>query len=132
MPCLDWWRVSVRPLLAYVVDADQLSRTLDQRAARVRAYCWAKSTWKTKASQWRKYIAFCTMLIIPVVPTAVDNMCRFVVYLSDLSDRTNVNVDGDEHHTSGGVGGIDGLVSTLAPPGCNRRYYSTDQHWPAA
>ena len=70
-------------MISVVPDASQLRRTLDSRAAKVRAYCWAPSTWRTKASQWRKYITFCALLLTPVVPTTVDSMCRFIVYLSD-------------------------------------------------
>jgi hypothetical protein len=69
--------------LVFVADAALLVQTLDRKAAQVRAYCWAPSTWRTKASQWKKYIAFCALLLIPVVPTTVDTMCRFAVYLSD-------------------------------------------------
>ena len=66
-----------------VADASRLLRDLDRRAAEVRSYCWAPSTWRTKASQWKKYITFCALLLTPVVPTSVDTMCRFIVYLSD-------------------------------------------------
>ena len=69
--------------MCFVADASRLLQSLDRRAAEVRSYCWAPSTWRTKASQWKKYIAFCSLLLIAVVPTTVDTMCRFIVYLSD-------------------------------------------------
>ena len=60
-----------------------LRRKLDLRAAELRAQAWSESTWRTKASQWRKYIKFCTLVRCPPVPADLKTMCRYVVYLMD-------------------------------------------------
>ena len=56
---------------------------MDLRAAEIRAMAWSPSTWKTKASQWRKYIKFCALVMCPPVPADLRIMCRYVVYLAD-------------------------------------------------
>ena len=64
---------------------------LEAKAAKVRSYCWAESTWRTKASQWKKYIGFCALLLIPVVPTTVSMMCNFIIYLSDTLSYVSID-----------------------------------------
>ena len=52
-------------------------------AAEARAHAWAPATWRTKASQWKRYIAFCTWLGCRVLPTDSLTMSRYIMFLSD-------------------------------------------------
>lgn len=52
-------------------------------ASEARAHAWAPATWRTKASQWKRYIAFCTWLGCRVLPTDVTTMSRYIMFLSD-------------------------------------------------
>ena len=42
---------------------------------------WAPTTWRTKGSQWKKYLSFCSDTALVPVPTDTTMMCRFVVSL---------------------------------------------------
>lgn len=55
---------------------------LDRRVGEAKAQAWALSSWNTKLSQWRKYLRFCFMFNLEPLPTTVQNLCRYVVYLS--------------------------------------------------
>ena len=58
-------------------------------AAEARAHAWAPATWRLKASQWKRYIAFCTWLGVRVLPTDAVTLTRYAMYLSDcLKFRT--------------------------------------------
>ena len=43
---------------------------------------WSQSTWKTKSSQWRKYVTFCGKVACAPVPADLRLLCRYVVYLA--------------------------------------------------
>ena len=64
---------------------------LDSKAAEIRAHAWSVTTWKTKCSQWKKYINFCAKSASPILPTSVQTMCRYIVYLSE--DLKYVTID---------------------------------------
>ena len=76
---------------SYVVVEEQLCAELDSRAAEIRAHAWSVTTWKTKCSQWKKYINFCAKSASPILPTSVQTMCRYIVYLSE--DLKYVTID---------------------------------------
>ena len=38
--------------------------------------------WKTKTSQWKRYLSFCKLADATPVPTKLDVMCRYAVYLA--------------------------------------------------
>jgi len=56
---------------------------LDRMAAEARAHVWSPATWRTKASQWKRYIVFCTWLGVRVLPTDSLTMSRYIMFLSD-------------------------------------------------
>ena len=69
-------------LFSCVVAAQERCRQLDFRAAELRSKAWAPSSWKTKTSQWRRYIRFCASIRCAALPTNCKLMCRYAVELS--------------------------------------------------
>ena len=65
----------------YVAGAVKLRNDLDLRAAQVRAQAWAPTTWRTKSSQWKKYVLFCSKIRVPALPTDCNLLCRYIVSL---------------------------------------------------
>ena len=43
----------------------------------------AASSWKTRASQWKSYLKFCELISCPPLPADSQQVCRYIVYLSD-------------------------------------------------
>lgn len=43
---------------------------------------WSASTWKTKTSQWKRFLGFCELAGATPVPTKLNVMCRYAVHLS--------------------------------------------------
>ena len=54
---------------------------LDYKAADLRAKAWSSSTWKTKASQWKRFINFSPLIVCAASPTTPLLMCRYIVHL---------------------------------------------------
>ncbi len=60
-----------------------LAATLDKKVGVAISNAYAPSTLSTRHSQVRKYFQFCRELRLHPVPTDVQNLCRYIVYLSD-------------------------------------------------
>ena len=83
--CLDYQKVLIlSQILSYVAGAVKLRNDLDLRAAQVRAEAWAPNTWRTKSSQWKKYVLFCSKIAVPALPTDTNIMCRYIVSLEGV------------------------------------------------
>ena len=44
---------------------------------------FAETTWRTRRSQWKKYLLFCESIQATPIPATSTLICRFIVYLSD-------------------------------------------------
>ena len=60
------------------------------RAAELRAKAWSPSTWRTKSSQWKKYIKFSDSIQSPALPTSTKHMCRYLVDMSKSLRYTTI------------------------------------------
>ena len=65
-----------------VAGVNQRIRQLDLEAAELRARAWAPGTWRTKSSQWKRYIQFSDYVSTTALPTDTVHMCRYVTHLS--------------------------------------------------
>lgn len=44
--------------------------------------CWAETTWKSKKSQWKRYLQFCDSYELAPVPGSIDTICLYITYLT--------------------------------------------------
>lgn len=44
--------------------------------------CWAESTWRSKQSQWRRYLSFCKLYNQDPIPGSIDTICLYIAYLT--------------------------------------------------
>ena len=68
--------------IAMVTHCPRTGDLLDGGVIDLEAEAWAPTTWRTKVSQWKKYVIFCNTIQVPAIPTDTTLMCRFIVSLS--------------------------------------------------
>lgn len=44
--------------------------------------CWADTTWRSKKSQWDRYMRFCDQYNQHPIPGSIDTICLYIAYLS--------------------------------------------------
>ena len=69
--------------ICVVTELSSRLEDLDRRAQVMRGYAFAGNTWKTRRSQWKKYLQFCESISSPPVPADVTLICRYIVFLSE-------------------------------------------------
>ena len=48
----------------------------------LRASCWSVATWKTRRSQWKKYLLFCEDQELEAIPASVETVCLYISFLT--------------------------------------------------
>lgn len=55
---------------------------LKARLTELRLASWSSNTWKTRKSQWRKYLDFCEVHELEPLPASIDTICLYISYLT--------------------------------------------------
>lgn len=66
-------------------------RQLRKRCGVVQSLCWAKSTWRTRNSQWKRFDDFCRLYGLMPIPASVDVVCLYITFLSDTSKFSTIS-----------------------------------------
>lgn len=54
------------------------------------AKCLAESSWKTRRSQWKDFMQFCSMINIVPVPVSAANLCRYIAFMARRLKYTSI------------------------------------------
>lgn len=57
-------------------------KELRNESSRIRALCWADSTWLARKSQWKRFLTFCSTYDLEPTPASIDTICCYITYLS--------------------------------------------------